>query len=398
MKLLKITKTAWIAFIIAFLFTFLFQTKIHAQESNSSEQAVAKYNVTFPIAELGSCNNLAECKTYCDDPLHQTECVDFAKKKGFYKEKTTAVKNAINNVAKAELGCDSQESCRQFCLEDENKQKCDEFAKKYNLGGGKLQDPGKKDILTKAQEILGCASVNECKGVCEKEENKDKCDEFAKTVGLKGGVEKKGPGGCTTKETCSTYCSDPNNFEECAKFGSPNNGGFKGPGGCNSEESCKSFCETNSQKCTQIKLNPEFKAPPGPQSGFYNGATSSGGVLNREEFCKQNPGKCHNVPKIPVDEEYAKKCIDSGCKIIGTSCVCTTTTPFPAQSFSPKPYTTSVPKPSIAPEEYCRSKGCNWSNNSCQCTITYPKPSVTPNTVIINTPSPATTSAPPVAQ
>jgi hypothetical protein len=230
MKFLKITKTARRVFLIAFVLAFILSSKVHAVESTTSAN-VAKFGITFPVAELGNCNNLDECKTYCNDATHQTECVEFAKKKGFYKEQKSAVKNSITIAAKQALGCDGETACKQFCSLSENKQKCSEFAKSHNLVPVK-EDLKKSETLTKAKEILGCDSVDACKLLCQKEENKTKCVEFAKQAGLKSSEVKAGPG--ASKPPFSQGKPNANNASRSA---------------VNKE----SICRENPEKCKEIK-------------------------------------------------------------------------------------------------------------------------------------------------
>ncbi len=338
-KILKITKSAWIAFFIALLATFVMAISAHAIDSSSS--AAQKYGVTFPVVELGNCADISSCRSFCEDPLNKDACISFAKKKGFYKEQKTAIKNAISIAAKAELGCDSESSCKAFCGIQSNWEKCGEFAKKHNLGGGQVDDPGKKDTLVKAKEMLGCSSVDECKGFCTKEENKNKCDEFAKLVGLRGGVEKKGPGGCTSLETCKIFCSQSENSQVCQGFN---------------------------------KL----------QGGQNNMASSSG--INKEQYCREHPDSCKT--------DYAKKCAEYGCSWTGSSCSCPNklgSTPKPSSS-----ETTCQPpangcgtysyfdKGSCTCKSYsdiCQAKGCSWTGTSCQCSTTSSTPSPVTNTL-----------------
>lgn len=178
-----------------------------------------KYGITFPIVELGSCTNFAACRMYCDDPTHSTECIAFAKKKGFYKEPVPqAEMTKVVEEAKTELGCDSEESCKTFCSQEANFQKCSNFAKKNGLQGGIKNTVDSSSTLAKAKEILGCTSVDTCKTFCSQEANIQKCSDFAKQAGLRGGEQKVGPGGCTSEETCKAFCASPVNSQLCGQF------------------------------------------------------------------------------------------------------------------------------------------------------------------------------------
>src|SRR3989344_1013179 len=88
---------------------------------SAPNESVQKYNLTFPIDELGGCQNLAECRTYCDDPLHKTECIAFAKEKHIPTQaEGTENSGAILSQAQKTLGCGSADSCRAFCEQEAN--------------------------------------------------------------------------------------------------------------------------------------------------------------------------------------------------------------------------------------------------------------------------------------
>ncbi len=305
---------------------------IFAQEN--PEEAAKKYNVTFPIAELGNCADFASCRTYCDDPVNSEACVSYAEKKGFYKQsEMEKLRQELLQNAKQELGCTSESTCRELCHVQENFDKCSSFAQKHGLPGGQTQNPGKPEVIQKAKEILGCDSESSCRAVCEQEANREKCSQFAKQTGLRGGEQKVGPGGCNSEETCKAFCSDPNKFNECSKFGGPpgqeQQQGFRGPGGCTSEESCRTYCETHPNECRQIggkhereegedgerpsgmpnennrpddfcKTNPERCNPNRQQGNFERINTNQ----NPEEFCKANPEKCNNMENTKRPEEF----------------------------------------------------------------------------------------------
>lgn len=305
-------KLNWIAFFIVFILVFLMVVKVHAEspsttsanQTNPSELAAKKYGITFPIPELGNCGSFNECRNFCEDAQNKDVCINFAKKKGFYKEHKTDEKNAILNAAKHELGCDSEDSCKQFCGEQQNWEKCGEFAKKHKLSGGQVEDSSKKDILEKAQNFLGCDSYQSCKNFCQQEANRKRCDEFAKLVGLKGGVEHKGPQPSPAYENAS----------EKARF-------------------CREF----PQKCQN--------------------ATSSG-VITPEQYCKEHPERCPK-PYSPSPSasttcqppsggcgaynywdssrcscrSYQDYCQSKqGCSWTGTTCQCSSTTSQPTTS------------------------------------------------------------------
>lgn len=307
-----------IQFVFGFFAVLATVGVIFAQEN--PEEVAKKYNVTFPISELGNCADFASCRTYCDDPVNSEACVSYAEKKGFYKqsEMETRREEMLQN-AKGELGCTSEETCREICHQEENFDKCSSFAQKYGLPGGQTNNQGKPEVIQKAKEILGCDSEISCRAVCEQEANRDKCSQFAKQTGLRGGEQRVGPGGCNSEETCKAFCSDPNKFNECSKFGGPpgqgqgqQQQGFHGPGGCTSEESCRTYCETNPNECRQIggrqniQDGQQGERPSGmpnenrdtfckehPEQCKFNGNNRQEGQRPSDDFCKTNPERCN---------------------------------------------------------------------------------------------------------
>lgn len=302
------------------LLAILGSSIVFAQDS--PEQIAAKHGIAFPIIELGGCEDYSACRTFCEDPVNRETCINFAKKKGFYQEENK-VNESTNLVqsAKLELGCDSEASCREFCGEQSNWEKCGEFAKKHRLSGGHTEDPKKAEILEKAKAELGCASYESCMAFCQEEANVQKCSEFAKRVGLRGGGVKAGPGGCTSQETCKTFCSDPNNYEICNKYTSSTGGKFHGPGGCNSEASCKTYCELHHQECGFMGQRVKYDSlqetcSRTPNCSWQDNSCEchSAGygipAAGYEKFCKEYPGKCARPKEgisINPEEEYCKK-------------------------------------------------------------------------------------------
>lgn len=286
-KGLKITKTAIIAFFVAFVLSFLLAGLANAQEED--QEAAKKYNINFPIAELGGCEDISACKAYCSNEAKREQCTSFAKKKGFYKERQKD--EGLIKQAENELGCDSETSCRSICEKEENIDKCQSFAQKYGLGDGPKGNPKDRGLLEKAKTILGCDSETSCRSVCENPANQEKCSNFASQTGLGGGVRKVGPGGCNSEESCKSFCE--NNIEECKKFGGPPEGaggGRQGPGGCNSEESCNAYCQSNPEECAKL----------GPGDGKFGregdkGRKGPGGCDSEEScrrYCESNPAEC----------------------------------------------------------------------------------------------------------
>lgn len=333
----------------------------HPVNIDDPEEIADYYDVTFPIPELGNCGSYSECRNYCEDPVNQNTCINFAKSKGFYKEEPIRPDNdELWRRTKAELGCDSMQSCQAVCQQATNFERCNSFAGRQGLTGGHVEDPTKDEILAKAKEVLGCNSYESCKSYCEQEANRQKCSDFARQVGLRGGHEVKGPGGCTSEETCRAFCSDPNNYQICSSYSSPSRGGFSGPGGCNSEASCRAYCEKHPDEC-----------------GHYSSGDAPGGMTPKE-YCSKYPDRCGGTSGYDDPASYCSK--TPGCSWTGTTCQCSgsgtggTYTPYPTGAYQADPAT-----------ECAKQSGCSWIGASCQCSgsssSTPPPPTTEPTPI-----------------
>lgn len=406
MNLIRFTRTAWIAFFIALLASFFMTSIAHAQES--PEVIAKKYGITFPIAEFNNCQDYAACHTFCDDPINLSVCKAYFKSKGIYKE--DPAEGQVVSVAKGELGCDSAESCETFCQRQENFEKCNAFVGKYKeklgIKGGYVKDPDK--FVDTAKQVLGCDSPQSCRNFCDKEENRQKCDQFKNQIGCRGGIEHKGPGGCNSEETCRAFCSDPNNFAECSKFGSsPDQSGglashFKGPGGCDSEASCRSFCEKNPQECKIVaiggsglidpaKAQEEYKrfcqANPGKcATADANPFASNVGRAEFERFCEANPEKCGGGHEEEFKQarkaEFSRICQENPkhCQTGPGGYQIPTGFHSEGGFIDPNDYCKRYPERCAGgagynPEAMCKqAPNCKWENNTCRCGSFSPVP------------------------
>lgn len=338
-------KILFIIFTITFL---LFAGRLYAQTvTNSAGNTANKYNITFPVAELGNCTDVASCKTYCDDPNHLQACIDFAKKKGFYKQPQTQSQDILD-AAKTELGCDSADSCKAFCQDSANQAKCSAFAKGHNISTPQVKDPSNNQTLQQAQAELGCNSVDSCRAFCSQSQNQQKCSDFAHKAGLKGGVQKVGPGGCTSEDSCKAFCSDPANFQTCQQFtqqiastsASGQKPQFTGPGGCTTEDSCRVYCQQNPTICNRLQsgLPPQQSVLPSVYPSY-------------------SPSVYPSVYISPIalptasQDAYKPYCEKNGCSWTGASCICPKVSPnintVPTYAISPRPTYPYYPSPTI---------------------------------------------------
>lgn len=128
-------------------------------------------------------------------------------------------------------------------------------------------------------ELGNCASEAACKTYCDNPANVEACFAFAERNGLMSRAEAtaarkfiagdfKGPGGCTSRESCESYCDDIGKINECVAFAEQNNilppeelaeakqvqsaiaRGVKPPA-CGNKRSCDTYCRApaNMKEC-----------------------------------------------------------------------------------------------------------------------------------------------------
>ncbi len=296
---------------------FVFGTTAYAQTATQSGTTKAPNkpvqkasDLKFPIKDLGGCTDYKSCLTFCNDPVNNASCVDFAKKNGFYKnDPVVAPTKDFLNKAKGVLGCDSEKSCSDFCKNEANFGKCDAFAKTNQVVGGYVQQPDSPAVLSKAKTALGCDSGSSCSTFCSNPANADKCSKFAGDAGLLGGQVVSGPGGCTSAQTCGSFCSDPNNFDSCKSFAPPNTN-FTGPGGCTDSKSCRSHCEQSPADCRSYApgSNGAYVPVSCPAGQYFGpgGACTSNDKTKEAGACSQggkfwNGSSCQDSPPSGIN-------------------------------------------------------------------------------------------------
>ncbi|MBI4132307.1 MAG: hypothetical protein HY474_01610 [Candidatus Sungbacteria bacterium] len=133
----------------------------------------------------------------------------------------------------AELGnCGSEVSCRAYCEELANIKTCIAYAESHRLITAEEAAEGRRFAEAGGRGPGGCTSRESCAAYCEDITRIDECLEFAEKNGFLSGkeleeaqavakVRREGvqfPGGCTTKAQCETYCQQSGNMEECLAF------------------------------------------------------------------------------------------------------------------------------------------------------------------------------------
>jgi hypothetical protein len=211
---LRIFGTLAVSALIIFLATFA-----SAQEST----------ITFPVAELGNCGNKSECRAYCDDLAHVNECVAFAEAHGLMDaQEAKAAREFARLGGEGPGGCTSKNECESYCEDPAHLRQCIDFARQAGLMDEReLEEAEKVASYVEQGGALpgGCRGERECKAYCEDESHAEECVAFAEKAGFMSPEEVamfkktggKGPGGCKGR-ACEAYCEDEANREQCVAF------------------------------------------------------------------------------------------------------------------------------------------------------------------------------------
>lgn len=313
--------------------------------------------IAFPIVELGNCNNVATCKVYCDQLQNHDACVSFAKEKGIAvgKRRVNEKYAVVLSSAKTALGCSTVAACQSFCEEQANWERCQAFAQKHSLGTSQIPSPKDEELLVKAKQNLNCSSAEECRVLCDKQENYTKCAALLQdqvTSDDRAMFEKYKPLikeylGCDSIVTCMAFCINPLNSKKCQEFGErieAEQGGTPNIESPNPEVWCpkvSSECRWDGTNC--VCQGPQTCA----QSNDISGCTWDGAQCN-----------CPGTEGSP--EEWCPKA-GPGCAWDGKECFC---------SGSDSPTQTDFIQPTQEPGEvWCPKIGpyCVWDGANCTC-------------------------------
>lgn len=285
--------------------------------------ALSEQDIKFPIAELSSCKNEGECRTFCDIPKNRRGvCFDFAKK---YNLVTQEEIDRAEKFTKVSVGggpgrCKDTEDCEQFCDIESNLNECLDFTEKNGL----MSKEGLKEARKVAQTLNtgkefpgGCRGKNACFAYCNDPKNVAECFEFANKNGyntpelieqfqsfsksLKSGDT---PGGCKNKDECEAFCAKESNNNACLDYAKKSGlitkeqaewaakTGGAGPGGCKSKEDCVAYCNdpSNQNACLQFAKDQNIPVQ-------FNGPGGCSDVDSCTSFCKSSPndGECQKM-------------------------------------------------------------------------------------------------------
>ena len=290
--------------------------------------------ITYPVADLGNCANQQECKAYCSVSDNYSKCAAFAKKIGLDIEIPLEQRAILEAMQKGEGPgqCKDEASCRNYCEDIDHIEECISFVEKFNLASGdELKEIRKMADVKKAGVAFpgNCKTKESCMQYCDNSANAVVCMEFALKAGfipkedaeavskilpyLKSGG--KLPGGCTTKESCDTYCNNNTNVTECVNFAEKagfmtkedadmvRKAGGKGPGNCGSREACDSYCkdETHIDECVDFAVRAGLiSAEDAEMAKRFKITSGPGGCKSKAEceaFCVTNQDVCFEFAK-----------------------------------------------------------------------------------------------------
>jgi len=153
-----------------------------------------------------------------------------------------------------------------------------------NMMTGSANAQTAPEISYPIAELGNCADKAACKAYCDKSEKVDACLSFAEKNNMMSGEEIKvaknfkgtgmtGPGGCSGKDACSTYCSNSDHIDECVTF-AEKNGMMSGdqlkeakkvqsaiargikPPACGGKETCSAYCSSSEhmEECINFSI------------------------------------------------------------------------------------------------------------------------------------------------
>ncbi|MEK7114369.1 MAG: hypothetical protein AAB850_02355 [Patescibacteria group bacterium] len=133
----------------------------------------------------------------------------------------------------AELGgCEDRDACKVYCDDADNLEACLSFAEENNLMSEDEIVIAKKFMEAGGKGPGGCTGKDSCQTYCDDINHIDACIAFAEKSGIlppeelaeakqvqaaiARGVK---PPACGGKKACDAYCEDPSNMKECITFG-----------------------------------------------------------------------------------------------------------------------------------------------------------------------------------
>lgn len=306
--------------------------------------ALTKDDIVFPVVELGNCQDEQECRAYCDNPAHITQCVAFAEKYNLLSQSEIEKAKKFQSIgAVGPGGCTSEKACEAYCENVNNIEECLAFAEQNGfMEQGELEEARKvaQALRQGAKLPGGCTGKDSCEEYCSDSSHMKECVEFAEKAGFMSSEELREakqvlkaldagvsfPGNCKGKNECDAYCDEPSNIEECMEFAIA--AGFippdevedakrmlplmkagKMPGACKQgKEQCEAYCsqDENIEECTVFFTEAGFMTQEDAEMFRKTKGKGPGDCKGREEceaFCNDSAnqqtcfefGKAHGL-------------------------------------------------------------------------------------------------------
>jgi len=242
-------------------------------------------DLTYPITQLGNCENKDACAAFCDQSENMAACLDFAEQKNLLSQEDIEMGKKLVEQGKVSGpgGCKGISACQVYCDEIAHLEECLVFAEENNLMSEEELVEAKKVAAAVKQGVAmpNCKSKSECDTYCKNPDNIKECITFAEAAGIipenelaeakqmLQAIEKGAkPPACGGKKECDIYCAEESHFEECISFAEAagfvsvqdaamaRKTGGKGPGGCRGKEECETFCDNpdNMETCINFSV------------------------------------------------------------------------------------------------------------------------------------------------
>ena len=295
--------------------------------------------IKYPVAELGSCKNFNECKTYCNKDENIPKCLRFDIKNLYSEEDAREAERLLNLMDESGLPgkCQNAVECFSYCESAAHVDECWDYAQRHGLNRGLDLETIRRlaKFTREGGKLPGNCEGAECETYCGVISHFAECADFGEKVGLmtkeetdamrkiaRSGITET-PGNCKTKESCLKYCDNSANAVVCMEFAQKAGfipkedaeavgkilpylkSGGKLPGGCTTKESCDVYCDSDSHtnECIDFAEKVGFMTKADAEIVRKSGGKSPGNCRSREA--------CDNYCK---DATHTDECIDFAVK------------------------------------------------------------------------------------
>lgn len=132
-----------------------------------------------------------ECETYCDDPNHMQQCMEFAIEYDLMPHDQRQEAEKMLNALKKGIGppgdCRSEAECESYCKDPVHMEQCLNFAEAAGFISSEEAQKARKGIeFMKTGGPGGCKSKQECEAYCKNPIHLPECIKFKKEHNLEG--------------------------------------------------------------------------------------------------------------------------------------------------------------------------------------------------------------------